>query len=55
MAQWTIGGRTVAAPDEHSAMYAALPDGLADLRANGRFWRVLSELKSKQDATERNA
>ncbi len=54
MAQWTTAGNTVIAANDRKALYAALPDGLADLRATGRVLRVIAEMREKQQAAERN-
>ena len=39
---------------EQKALYARLPDHMADLRISGRFARLLAEMKAKQEAIERN-
>ena len=60
MASWTdAAGRTVStretgnAEADRRAMYARLPDLLADLRLTGGFARTINEMREKQERIER--
>ena len=58
--QWTDpSGATISVPStgnavaDKRAIYARLPDLLADLRATGAFHRALAEMREKQSRIER--